>query len=145
MFNLPAFAERLSIAELTEVYNQFSETKIKKFKDKSTAKARVIKLLEDQGVKSVEAINTSKFSAATQEKLATVPKGSQFKMVGRKSAFEGKRIYKKVPNNPRKVGTHGWKSFNLIQDGMTYDAFLLAGGRNNDLRWDLEKGHIRVK
>lgn len=44
--------------------------------------------------------------------------------------------------NPRREGTYGHKSMQIIIDagdaGITYEAFIAAGGRSNDLNWDVE-------
>lgn len=55
------------------------------------------------------------------------------------------KLYLKRKDNPRKEGTHGWNSWNLIKDGMTVEAYLQAGGRNNDLRWDIDHGWVELK
>lgn len=57
----------------------------------------------------------------------------------------GKCIYKKVKENPRREGSIGWKSWNLIVDGMTYEDYLKAGGRAGDCAWDLEHGFIELR
>jgi hypothetical protein len=48
-------------------------------------------------------------------------------------------------NNPRKPGTHGWKSWNLVKEGMTVSQYLAAGGRKNDLSWDINHGWAKLK
>lgn len=64
---------------------------------------------------------------------------------GPRSQYSGKKIYKLVDKNPRREGTCGWKSFNLIKDGMTYEQYKAAGGRNSDLAWDIDHGFTEVK
>jgi hypothetical protein len=62
------------------------------------------------------------------------------------SKFSGdERIYRIVKKNPRKEGTHGWNSFNLIKDGMTVSDYLSKGGRKNDLAWDLDHKFIELR
>jgi hypothetical protein len=63
---------------------------------------------------------------------------------GRTSAFSGKRIIKLVKENPRREGTVGFKSFRLIKSGMTYDQYIKAGGRRQDLAFDIAKKYVRV-
>ena len=65
---------------------------------------------------------------------------------GRRSKFSGKRIYKKIDYNPRdaiKKG-HGYRSWELIEDGMTYEEYIDAGGRYQDLNWDLEREWVEL-
>jgi hypothetical protein len=49
--------------------------------------------------------------------------------------------------NPRRQNSHGYRSLQIIidQPGITTEDFLAAGGRLNDLRWDLKHGHIRAE
>lgn len=64
---------------------------------------------------------------------------------GPRSNYSGKKLFKKVDKNPRREGTCGYKSFALIKDGMTYEAYRSAGGRNNDLQWDLDRGWVELR
>ncbi len=59
--------------------------------------------------------------------------------------FAGKRIYKLIANNPRRKGTHGWRSWELIENGMTFEEYKSRGGRSQDLRWDIDRGRCEVK
>lgn len=47
-----------------------------------------------------------------------------------------------TPNNPRKQGTHGYRSFQVLLEGgeMTIAEYLRRGGRRNDLAWDVQHG-----
>lgn len=63
---------------------------------------------------------------------------------GRKSSFSGKVIRKLVKDNPRRKGTAGFKSFTLIRPGMTYEQYLAAGGRRQDLAWDITHKYVKV-
>ena len=50
-----------------------------------------------------------------------------------------------VKQNPRKKGTFGYHSMEIIlrkPDGIRYDEFLQQGGRHRDLVWDKKKGHV---
>jgi DNA-binding MarR family transcriptional regulator len=64
---------------------------------------------------------------------------------GPRSNLSGKHIYRISKTNPRREGTHGYKSFALIKDGMTFEAYRQAGGRNNDLAWDLDHGFVEMR
>lgn len=54
-------------------------------------------------------------------------------------------IVKVAKTNPRKEGTYGFKSFSLIKSGMPVSKFVANGGRMVDLRWDVEKGNLKLK
>lgn len=64
---------------------------------------------------------------------------------GPRSDKAGKKIYRLVKENPRREGSIGWTSFNLIRDGMTYEEYISAGGRAGDVQWDLDHGFIELK
>lgn len=53
-------------------------------------------------------------------------------------------IVRLVKENPRREGTEGWKAWNLLHKGMTYDKYLAAGGRRDHLAWDLNKGNVKL-
>jgi hypothetical protein len=71
----------------------------------------------------------------------------------RKSAFSGKtlRISASVAENgnPRKVGSHGHKSMQILIDagpgGVSYEEYISEGGRSNDLQWDIAHGNVVVQ
>jgi hypothetical protein len=90
-----------------------------------------------------------------KEETAAEPSGKTAKkapVAGKQKAtgivrnnFAGCKLRKLVKDNPRKAGTHGFNSFNVIKDGMTFEAYITAGGRANDLRWDVEHNWVEVK
>ena len=63
---------------------------------------------------------------------------------GRPGQFSGKKITKLVSKNPRREGTSGFDSFNLIRNGMTYEQYLEAGGVRRDLEWDVAHDWVKV-
>jgi len=79
---------------------------------------------------------------ATQKKHTR--KKAASKPVGRKSAFSGKKIFKLAKENPRRNGSIGFKSFALIKNGMSYEQYIAAGGRRQDLAFDLEAKHVKL-
>ena len=64
---------------------------------------------------------------------------------GPRSPKSGKQIYRISKTNPRKEGSWGWKSFNLITDGITYEEYIRLGGRPQDLAWDEDHKFIEIK
>ena len=64
---------------------------------------------------------------------------------GPRSPKAGKKIYRISKTNPRKEGSWGWKSFNVITDGMTYEDYIKLGGRPQDLAWDEDHKFIEIK
>ena len=64
---------------------------------------------------------------------------------GRQARYAGMRLFKTTAVNPRRKGSHGYNSFELIRDGMTYEAYLDAGGRLRDLKWDIDRGWVEAR
>lgn len=63
----------------------------------------------------------------------------------RAGKYAGMRIRKLKDKNPRRVDSHGYRSWELIKDGMTYEEYRAAGGRPNDLQWDLDREWVSVE
>jgi hypothetical protein len=66
---------------------------------------------------------------------------------GRVSSHAGKHIFilTEGKKNPRREGTHGHRSFSLIKEGMLVEDYFTAGGRSNDLAWDIDHKFVEVK
>lgn len=122
----------MSLSELAAEYNRITGKSIKKFRDLATGRA---KLAEVQPAASTPAKKGD--GRPTEARVKNLP--------GPRSQHAGKRLYKKVEGNPRKEGTAGWHSFNLIEDGMTYEQYRFKGGRTNDLAWDIAHDYVEVR
>ena len=63
--------------------------------------------------------------------------------------FAGKVLRNTGDTNPRREGTWGWKSWNIIQeagpDGISFEDYASKGGRSNDLDWDIKKGNTVIE
>lgn len=108
--------------------------------------AKVVMCVDCDKIKNNRKPRAEKAESATTDKPKAASKGKPSTGASKPSA--GKlvgKIYRIVKGNPRKEGTHGFNSYALITDGMTVEAYLAAGGRNNDLRWDIEKKFVEVK
>lgn len=55
------------------------------------------------------------------------------------------KIHKLVSENPRKKGTEGYKSWDIMTNGMKVGTFLEKGGRIQDLKWDLERKRVELR
>lgn len=216
----------LKTSDLVEFYNKYAKTKIKKFRDRETAEAKVNSLVTfmikkvDTGEKQAKIAKINKRAMVVLSKIkqleldfnledtpaekrdkvkmsdlmtefdtvattlqpiidglakaghivaegeadtqifTVTDKGMKAKVVdeeidfkkvkvggspGPRSSFKGKVIKKLVVDNPRREGTHGHRSWELIKNGMTYEAYIEAGGRPNDLKWDLDREWVSVK
>lgn len=56
-------------------------------------------------------------------------------------------IYPQVDVNPRREGSHGHRSMEIVinNHGINVSEFIQAGGRVVDLRWDLDHGNVRIE
>lgn len=139
--------DKASPKALVEFYNQHSGAKpITKFKDQPTAKRRIAELV---AAHNELASGSSKASEVKKKEKASKPaKAAGDGKRGRKSPMTGKKLYKvgeHKKTNPRREGTHGYKSWEKIKDGMTYEDFVKGGGRNRDLAHDVQEGRIELK
>jgi hypothetical protein len=160
--------DTLPSSELVKIYNKYQtqENQIKKFSDRVTAIRRVGELLKEKNIKSLAELGYTEYvpikaqpaTANESAKPAAKPKAAKTAAVhkakkkrvpgalpGPVSQFTGMKIYKKVEINPRRENSEGWKSFNFIRNGMSYEEYRLAGGRQKDLVWDLEHDYVELK
>jgi hypothetical protein len=134
--------------QLVDFYNEHSgSTKpLAKFKDRETAERRVTELVtahnELVGNSSKpSAVKKAAKAAKTSKADASEDSGKR----GRPSSLAGQKLYPLVKDNPRREGTCGHKSFGLITKGMTYEAYIEAGGRARDLAWDIAHNYVEAK
>jgi hypothetical protein len=112
-----------------------------------SVKCKVIQygvMLQYRAGRRIEKMKTKK-KGTTKKKAAVAKKKGEGKGAGRPSIFSGKVLTKAVSENPRRAGTAGHKSFSVIKNGMTFEQYVAAGGRRQDLAWDVEKGNVKVK
>lgn len=118
---------------LVNLYNQTAERKVTKFRDRATAERKVFQMLSEQVADPVESETNEQ--EPTQE------------VKGKRISFKGKMIEAACQDNPRRAGTGGFKSMQILIDAngpISYEDFLEAGGRRIDLAWDLKYDN-RVK
>lgn len=133
-------------ADLVAFYNHHADKPVKKFATRATAEKRVAALCKEMTGPLPEVFEPKKKAAS---KKTTAKKTSAKKddtgSVGKRSQYAGKKIHAKVKVNPRRTGTHGFRSMAIIleNDGLTYEQYIEKGGRNNDLRWDIEHDNVR--
>ena len=68
---------------------------------------------------------------------------------GRRSRYNHCLLLAQLDKNPRRAGTHGHRSYQIIldagADGILYEDFRKAGGRNRDFAWDMLRDRIEIK
>ena len=119
---------KLTLTQLAARYNeaaqQLERPTIKKFSDRESAIRR---------------------TSAIEAEVKPVAQKHQGR--GRRAVHAGKKLYPIKDQNPRRVGTFGHASYQVILDqpGILYEDYKKAGGRNNDLNWDIERGRVEAK
>lgn len=77
------------------------------------------------------------------------PKGARASSGPRKTVTvkksDPRRIVFVSPTNPKREGTASWDRFNHYKVGMTIDEFVKAGGTMGDVKWDAERGFIKIE
>lgn len=126
---------------------------------KAAAKASGVKATAEakktSAVAAAAATKKTGDAAKATAKAAKAPKGDTTGR-GRKSALAGKTLVAtvkldgdKAPINPRRVGSFGYNSLEIIikagKTGISTEDYLAAGGRMNDLNWDVEHGSVSAK
>jgi hypothetical protein len=138
----------LPMAILVELHNKIRPEKpVKKFADRETAVKRtkgVLELLATPGTASEAPAVVGKITPeGGAETTAPATKGRGHPRASG-DKYANVVIVRLTETNPRKEGTSGWKSWNLLKNNMTVKEFLLAGGVKRDLEWDITKGFTKV-
>ena len=146
--------DALTRTQLVDVYNQLPVKPVKKFADKTTALKRVEGALKENNAEVEDSHGEPKvvFLKAEKKEKEVKPKAAkaeksedkEIKIPGPKGKYADKYLYKKVDTNPRREGTHGHRSFELLKDGMTGQEAQKAGVRSNDLDWDVKHGFVEA-
>ena len=94
--------------------------------------------------------NGSKAETKTTPAAAKSKKPKADKAQGpgkRQSTMMGKTIRAIVERNTRRAETHGFKSLGIIlaNPGISVEEFVKKGGRLVDLRWDVNKGNVKLE
>lgn len=152
---------RVTAHEIVALYNRLvPDAPVQKFQDKATAAKRMIALAEAKaqlvaaapatpaGDVQKENDEMAKSAARSQKQAVKVskPKKEGATGRGRTSEFAGKRITATVEENPRREGTFGHASMALVlkKPGIAYEDYIAAGGRRQDLAWDLEHKWVKI-
>ena len=146
---------------LVDAYNEISEKPVKKFSDNKTAAKRFMSAIADIHVSStpfdkktpqVEALPGMTPLGIKPKKVIMAPPSKTLglyepKVSKPRASFKGKWIKLLVSENPRKEGSHGHNSFNVILKhgaDMPYEEYIRQGGRLNDLKWDIDRNWAEV-
>lgn len=138
----PTDIKTLSTADLVALYNRLAGKNIKKFESRAIAEARVEIALSNGSPAAVAVALTAK-NKPMGDARQSGPKRTG--LPGPNSQYAGKRLHIVTKTNPRRAGTAGWNSFEVMREGMTYEEYRLKGGRSNDLAWDVAHGYVEMR
>jgi hypothetical protein len=138
-----------------------ADKKLKKFATRLAGAKRIMKELGHLTSEGDVALANESDSGLHESKSATTPSIKPFDDTptapsrrGRKSVYAGRIIIATVePDqdgsifNPRREGTQGFRSMQiiLVAGQISYEDYIDAGGRNNDLAWDIAHGSAVLK
>ena len=129
-----------------DIYNKHADKSVKKFESRSVAANRIVKLVSSMPVeKSLH--NKTGEDEMTEEVVEVNVKTTTPTKQTRISGFAGKMVQATCQTNPRREATHGFHSMQILIDAgepISYEKYIAAGGRRNDLVWDIEKGNAKV-
>ena len=131
----------LPSGELVKLHNLYAKNPVNKFSDKATAVKRTFGVLSD--LPTSNKLMTDEMELYREKVPATETK----KVSKPRGAFAGKWIKLLVSDNPRKEGSHGHNSFNVIVKhgaDMLYEEYIRQGGRLVDLKWDIDRKWVEV-
>lgn len=141
--------ESMSGTKLAELYNTTvpENKKISKFRDHKTAVERTLSAVLSFRDRASLGYGIGELFKMIDENKGN-KKASKPQHSGKKSQFEAGIIKSKMKTNPRRDGTWGYKSFDIIlsagDEGISYENYLAKGGRNKDLTWDWNHGYVSV-
>ena len=145
----------ITCAAMVRVYNQYSKESVKRFADRKTAVRRVIAVMKKS--KHIDEAPTNNSGSANILPNNNV-KGNYEQLVASNTTNKEKSVKANkqdtivvvVDKNPRREGTLGWRSYNIIlnhnsDEELTVAKYLELGGRMNDLLWDVKRDRLQLQ
>lgn len=154
--SMPLFKSAMELATgnapmsvMAKFYNSLTGDEVKKFADKNVAARRIWAACKKvEFVKENPAPGEDPVEVSPEEPKKEAPAAAKRGRKPGSSRYSGKRIFGLKPTNPRRPGTHGFKSYEIIRgqlEGVFYEDYILRGGRPNDLQWDIDRKWAEVK
>ena len=155
-------AVNLTTPDLVTIYNNHAPKPVKKFENRETTAKRTFAALSEH-YKDWAVAPTTEAPAGEGDAPAPAgegdapapateaPAGKATNGRGRvrgTGKFAGKTVYAKRDANPRRLGTKGFSSYEIIRgkpDGVPYADYVAAGGRPQDLQWDIDHNFAEAK
>ena len=163
---------KMSINQLTQITGHLKGEGMSAARDKAAAISRLLSVAQSLGIADKDAKTLLDAESAVDgckladklKRMAIPPAPEkeeepmnttaaekpveEAKKRGRAASNAGRTLVAKVETNPRREGTHGHKSFSIIlaagKKGIKHEDYIAAGGRNNDLAWDIEHDSVSI-
>tara|TARA_R100001163_G_C5056074_1_gene192491 strand:+ start:1121 stop:1687 length:567 start_codon:yes stop_codon:yes gene_type:complete len=137
---------RFPTSLLIDIYNINAERKVSRFRDRATAESRVWKMLTEQEAPQEQ---TPQEQTEAPKEVSKKPKKLHNGGYNNSKRFANRRIISKVTSNPRTKKTgYGYNSMEIVinagESGILYEEYIRLGGRDVDLRWDLDRENVFV-
>jgi hypothetical protein len=139
--------DSLSTNDIRAIFNKLTNANVKKFATRSTAARRLWDALRAIEPNEAPEVPKTVENERTTKEAGQAPVSTKGRKPG-SGKFEGKFIFPLKETNPRRAGTFGFKSFEIIKgriEGVPYAEYLERGGRAKDLQWDIDKKFAEVK
>ena len=143
-------ATGLTLAQMVVFYNHHNSAQpVKKFSDRLTACKRIFNLAQAKAV-AVEVLVEAPVATTVNEIMDDLRASKAAAPKKTKSAFPpAMKIFpaKGLTENPRREGGFGYKAMDVVlrNPGITYEEYVVCGGRKQDLAWDLAKGNVTLE
>jgi hypothetical protein len=139
--------DSLSTNDIRAIFNRITNANVKKFATRSTAARRLweaLRAIEPNEAPEVpEAVETER----TPKEAGQAPVSAKGRKPG-SGKYAGKLIVPLKEVNPRRAGTSGFKSYEIIKgriEGVPFEEYIKAGGVTRDLEWDMAHNWSMVK
>lgn len=118
----------------------FENAKLHKVGDKNLVTKKALK---DKGIEEAPEPKSAKKGKA-EKPVKAAKKASKPKAEPKEKAEDNRKIKLLTKDNPKREGSASYDRFELYRDNKTVQAFLEAGGKSADLRYDENAGYIEV-
>lgn len=128
--------------DIRSIFNKLTNENVKKF---STRKAGARRLWE--ALRAIKPAEAPKAQEAKKNEPAPKEQGTKGRKPGG-GKFAGKVIVPRKETNPRRAGTIGFRSFEIIKgriEGVPFEEYIKKGGRAKDLQWDIDHKWAEVR
>ena len=129
-----------SCSLFVDAYNNHSDKPVKKFENRQVAAKRITQLAATLEIEKDRRKISGEDTVTEEAVQEAAPKAKRV-------SLKGKMIQSTTLVNPRREATKGFNSMQILIDAgkpISYEAYISAGGRSNDIAWDIDKGSVEI-